>query len=132
MTKPAVPIKQTQTTAQPERTRGGRAYRPHVDIVETDAELLLVADVPGAATDAIDIDFDHGRLSVTARVDDRQKDDTVYAQREYGVGDFFRAFQVGETVDISKIDADLRNGVLTIRLPKTEAAKARKIAVKTR
>ena len=61
----------------------------------------------------------------------RQKEDTAYLLREYGVGEFFRLFQVGEAIDNGNINAHLKNGVLTIRLPKTEAVKARKIAVKT-
>ena len=49
---------------------------------------------------------------------------------EYEVGDFFRAFQIGETIDASKISAEFKNGVLTVRLPKVEAVKPRKIAVR--
>ena len=55
---------------------------------------------------------------------------SAFLVREYGVGDFHRAFQIGEGIDAAKIEAEVNNGVLTLRLPKSEAAKARTIEVK--
>ena len=49
---------------------------------------------------------------------------------EYGIGDFYRSFTISETIDAEKISAELHNGVLTLHLPKVEAVKPRKIAVK--
>jgi HSP20 family molecular chaperone IbpA len=123
--------KQEGTVAAPERTHSGPTFRPNVDIVEREDELLLIADVPGANEDNINIDFERGQLSISAKVTPRQKEEMAYLLREYGVGEFSRSFQVGEAIDGSKIDAYLKNGVLTVHLPKTEAVKARKIAVKT-
>ncbi|MCL4195272.1 MAG: Hsp20/alpha crystallin family protein, partial [Thermoguttaceae bacterium] len=50
---------------------------------------------------------------------------------EYGIGDYYRVFNIGEDIDNERISAELSHGVLTIHLPKTEAVKPRKIAVKT-
>jgi len=114
-----------------ERTRSGCCYRPNVDILEQDDELLVLADVPGAASDSIDVKFEDGMLEIHAAVAPRRGGaGETGLMREYGVGDYFRRFQVSEEIDASKIAAEYANGVLTLRLPKSEAAKPRKIAVK--
>lgn len=123
--------KQDSPVTRVERTRSGRAFVPTVDIIEKPDELLLLADVPGATADAIDIHYEKGELSIHATVTPRQDEEkTTYLLNEYGVGDFFRAFQIGEGIDQSKIEAEVKNGVLTLHLPKTQAIKPRKIAVK--
>jgi HSP20 family molecular chaperone IbpA len=114
-----------------EHTRGGRCYRPSVDIVETEGELTVLADVPGADAQRIDVKFEEGTLAIHAHVEPRQPDDTEYALQEFGVGDFYRTFQVSEAIDASKITAEYTDGVLILHLPKTEATKPRRIAVKS-
>ncbi len=125
-TKPAA-----EEASRVERTRSGRFFRPNVDILERADELLVQADVPGAKGGGIDIDFDGGTLTIHAKVEPRQPAETEYLVREYGVGDFYRTFEISEAVDASKISADYADGVLTLHLPKAEAVKPRKIAVKT-
>lgn len=123
--------KRENPPAQPEHTRGGRIYSPSVDIVELDNELLLIADVPGAKANDVDINYEQGMLAVHVRIEPRQKEDqTEFLFREYGVGDYYRSFQVGEGIDPQAINAELKDGVLTVHLPKTQAAKPRKILVK--
>jgi HSP20 family protein len=123
--------KRENPPAQPEHTRGGRIYSPSVDIVELDSELLLIADVPGAKPDHVDINYEQGLLALHVSVEPRQPEEkTEFLFREYGVGDYYRSFQVGEGVDAQAINAELKDGVLTVHLPKTQAAKPRKIQVK--
>jgi HSP20 family protein len=117
----------TETTAPSEGLRG-LIFTPRVDIVETNDELLLCADMPGVKPADVDIHFENGELMVHGRCTPRQSQDN-YLLTEYGVGDFYRAFNINETVDTSKITAEFKNGVLTVHLPKSEAAKPRKIAV---
>ena len=112
-----------------EHTRSDASYLPSVDIVEQKDALVIVVDMPGAAPDSIDVDFNQGTLSIYGRVKPRPSDGANYLLREYGVGDFFRAFQVSEDVDSQSITAEYRAGVLEVRLPKAEALKPRKIAV---
>jgi len=112
-----------------ERTRSGTYYRPDVDILERDEELVVRADVPGTASGEIDVKFEDGMLTIEARVKPRQAADTGFLLREYGVGDYYRTFQVSESIDASKITAEYAEGVLTLHLPKAEAVKPRKIAV---
>ena len=112
-----------------ERLQSGRYYRPNVDILENADELLLLADMPGAASDMIDVRFEDGSLTIHGKVDPRQDENTQYLLAEYGVGDYYRSFQISEAVDAGKITADYADGVLTLHLPKAEASKPRKIAV---
>jgi HSP20 family protein len=115
-----------------ERTRSGCCFRPNVDIVEQNDELLVMADVPGAKSDTIDIRFEDGTLEIEASIDPRPCDDHTCLLREYNVGDYYRSFQVSEAIDAGKISAQYADGVLTLRLPKAEALKPRKIAVATK
>lgn len=107
----------------------GVTYSPRVDIVETESELLLLADMPGVKDSEVDIRFENGELTLHAR----RTTAPLPAEPllwEAQVGDFFRTFRITEKVDASKISAELKHGVLTLHLPKVEAAKPRKIAVK--
>ncbi len=120
------------TAEQPavaERTRSGCCYRPNVDILEHGDELLVVADVPGASSDSIDVRFEDGMLEIQAAVPPRECDGHTSLLREYDVGDYYRSFQVSEAIDAGKISAQYADGVLTLHLPKAEALKPRKIAV---
>ena len=115
-----------------EHTRDQMAYTPQVDILERDEELLLVADLPGVRAEDIDIRYEQGLLTLQGRVEPRQDEAaTNYLLREYGVGDFYRSFRVGEGVDSDKIRAELKNGVMELHLPKAEAIKPKKITVRS-
>ncbi|MGD9721930.1 MAG: Hsp20/alpha crystallin family protein [Pirellulales bacterium] len=114
-----------------ERTRLGRYFRPPVDIMEKADELLLVADLPGATSESIDIHFEDGVLSIEGKVEPRYDDKMNFALVEYGVGSFHRTFRVSEQIDSNRIHADYADGVLTVHLPKAEAARPRKIQVQT-
>lgn len=113
-----------------EQTRNGQVYHPNVDILELPEELLVIADVPGARRDGIDVRFENGTLTIHARIEPRQNDETAYLVREYGVGDFHRSFEVSEWIDAQRISAEIANGVLTLHLPKSEEARPRKIPVR--
>jgi HSP20 family molecular chaperone IbpA len=114
-----------------EHTRGGTHYRPNVDICEFGNELVVMADIPGAKSDQIDIQFEDGALTIHARVPNRHESQGPFVRKEYGVGDFYRTFRVSEQIDASRISADYSGGVLTLHLPKVEAVKPRKIKVKS-
>jgi HSP20 family molecular chaperone IbpA len=113
-----------------ERTQGGPTFTPRFDILEVKEGLLLYGDLPGVALEDLEIEYENGVLTVQGKVPPRHAD-REYVYGEYGIGDFYRSFTVGESIDPSKIEAELHNGVLTLRLPKAEAVKPRKIEVKT-
>jgi HSP20 family protein len=124
--------REAQELQRAERTRAGRTFVPRVDIVEQENELLLLADMPGVQPDGLDIRYERGELTIHGKVEQRQGSEQAdYMLREYGIGDFYRAFQVGEEINPEKIEAEVKDGVLTLHLPKTERAVPRKITVKT-
>ena len=120
-------------TQQPaEGAQSGAVYWPLADIVEQGDELLLVVDLPGVNPDDLYVHFEDKSLTIHGRATPRQDEaQTNYLLREYGVGDFHRAFQVSEDIDTRQISAELKDGVLILHLPKAEAAKPRKILVQT-
>jgi HSP20 family protein len=104
-------------------------YAPRVDLYETDAAYLLKADLPGVKPDGVSLNSKEGELVLYARREPRHHGKRLVAW-EFAPGDYCRAFTLGEQVDCEAIEADLKDGVLTVRLPKTAAVKPRKIAVK--
>lgn len=119
--------KEVQTQA--ETTRNIPVYVPAVDIYETEEALTLVADMPGVSPENVDIDIRDDQLTIRGTVTLEGEGETVLL-REYGVGDYFRQFTLGRIIDQSKIEAAMKNGVLTLTLPKVDKAKPRKVEVK--
>jgi HSP20 family protein len=112
-----------------EETRNARFFTPRVDIFETDSELLLLADLPGVRPEDVDLRYERGELILRGKV----ASPAPHGQpllAEFETGDFFRAFQIHETIDASKIAAEHKNGVLGVHLPKQEALKPKQIKVR--
>ncbi|MEX1309002.1 MAG: Hsp20/alpha crystallin family protein [Candidatus Sulfomarinibacteraceae bacterium] len=112
-----------------ETTWAGETYQPTVDIWESEDALVLQADVPGVKKDDVEINLDKDVLTISGRValDEYEGLRPVYS--EFGVGNFYRRFSLGETIDQAAITADMNDGVLTVTLPKREKAQPRKITV---
>jgi HSP20 family protein len=104
-------------------------YQPNVDILEQADEIVLLADLPGASPDTIELDFEDGELSIKAHVERRQDASTKFLVREYGTGDYHRKFRVSDVIDAEQIKASYTDGVLAVHLPKTQAAKPRRVAI---
>ncbi|MDD5309358.1 MAG: Hsp20/alpha crystallin family protein [Deltaproteobacteria bacterium] len=126
----AVREKEAVVKDKGEPTRSGIAYSPAVDIFETDAGLTVLADLPGVDRDHLEVDVRDGVLTVEGRVSEPEaRFKPVYS--EYGIGGYSRRFSLGNDIDASKIEAELKDGVLRLVLPKTERLKPRKVEVKT-
>jgi len=111
-----------------EPTRTGVSYSPSVDIYETDDALTLLADLPGVKRESLDIDLKERKLVITGLVDETESRlRPIYS--EFGVGGFQRSFELGDTIDRKNISASLKDGVLTLVLPKADRVKPRKIEV---
>ncbi|MFZ5469589.1 MAG: Hsp20/alpha crystallin family protein [Myxococcota bacterium] len=120
--------------AKPEVTREsgmhqGAWFEPRVDIYETADALVVTAEVPGVEVEDIDTDLRDNVLTLTARTRPVPASwKPVYA--EDTLGHYQRQFRLGQQIDRAAISAQLENGVLTLTLPKVEAAKPRRIEVK--
>lgn len=102
---------------------------PAVDIYENDDEILLYTDMPGVEKDNICVNIDNGRLSLSGV---RRMETTGAATwEEFGEVEYRRVFSVPQTIDMDKVNAELKNGVLQLHLPKAEAAKPRQIEIQT-
>jgi HSP20 family protein len=113
--------------------RTGRPWSPPVDIFETEDELVLKADVPEVDLKNIDVRVENQTLTLTGERKFKKEDTgTGYHRIERSYGQFTRSFAVPSAVDTEKVAAEYHDGVLTVKLPKKEAAKPRsvKIAVK--
>jgi HSP20 family protein len=111
-----------------------RPWVPGVDILETENELVLKADVPGIDMKDIDVQVENGTLTVRGerkfeRNFDGDKKEGSWHRVERSYGSFERAFTLPETVNFEAVNADYKNGVLTITLPKKEVAKPKQIKI---
>ncbi len=113
-----------------EQTRPGPVYVPAVDIFEDDDGIVVVADVPGASSDGVEVDLDSGTLTIGAQVADPRQEEESDIVREWDSGRYYRQFSLSDQIDQNRIEASLTDGVLRVRLPKVEQAKPRKIEVK--
>ena len=119
-----------KTEAAEAGTQSGRWYEPDVDIYETKDALVLRADVPGAKAEDIETDLKDNLLTITARTG-RAGGPWRPLYTEFADGHWQRQFRLGQSIDQAAISAAVKDGVLTLTLPKAERAKARKIEVKT-
>jgi HSP20 family molecular chaperone IbpA len=117
--------------AIPEQTRPGLVYTPAADIFENGSSITVLADMPGVKAEDLKIDLRESVLTLTGSVSAQEKPGESDVLREYHSGTFFRQFTLAETIDQSKIDARLTDGVLRLVLPKVESARPRQITVRT-
>jgi HSP20 family molecular chaperone IbpA len=113
-----------------EETRNvAKFVRPAVDICETEDGLTLVADIPGVNKSGLNVGIDQGILTIEGKAEASRQAQALF--REFELVNYYRQFQLPAEIDAEKIAAELKNGVLTLRLPKSEAAKPRRIEITT-
>ncbi len=101
-----------------------RVLRPRVDLVEREQEWTLVADLPGVDPEAIGISTENGKLVLGAErkpLPEPPRGDGRWLVRERLPGRYEAVFQLGEGVDVERISAEAKNGVVVLHLPKSEA-----------
>lgn len=119
--------REKETPAREETRSQQRFVTPPVDIYETPEGLVVMADLPGVSKEELDVRVENNLLTIRGNATHSAPGDFIY--REYDLVNFFRQFELNEQVDRQKISAELKNGVLTLHLPKAEEAKPRRIEV---
>ena len=109
------------------------AFRNHpaANVWEQGDALLVEMELPGIKNDQVDISVAGGELSVKVDRPEVEQENVTYHRRERPVGSFTRVLRLPVEVDANRVEAELRDGVLLITLPKAESAKPRKINVAT-
>jgi len=113
-----------------EATIPARVFLPTADIYETKDALNVVLEMPGVEKSSVDVRVEDGVLKVEGRLDFSKYQGLQPLYTEYNVGHYSRSFRLSNTIDQNKIGAELKDGVLSLVLPKVEEAKPRTIQVR--
>jgi HSP20 family protein len=112
-----------------EATTPARMFVPAADIYENQDALTVILEMPGVDRDHIDLRVEDGVLNVTGNLDFEKYKGLQPLYTEYNVGNYSRSFRLSSAIDQNKIKAELKDGVLTLVLPKAEKAKPKTIQV---
>jgi HSP20 family protein len=107
----------------------GAAWLPALDVSETESEIVLVLDLPGVPQDGIDVEVDEGALTISGTRERRSQEGERFYRVERRFGTFSRNVPLPPGVDEARIRADLRDGVLEVRIPKPEEPQPRRIRI---
>jgi len=113
--------------------RGARPWSPSVDIYENENELVLEADLPDVKLEDIEVRVENQTLTLKGeRKFEKNQNSRGYHRIERSYGTFVRSFSVPASVDAEKVVAEYKSGVLTVKLPKKEAAKPRQVKIEAK
>ena len=110
--------------------RGTATWAPPVDIAEEGDRILVRVEVPGVDEKDLRVQFEDGLLMISGERQFEKKDDRNYHRIERSYGSFVRTFSLPRNVDVNKIAAACKNGILEVEVPKLEEAKPRQIQIK--
>jgi HSP20 family protein len=128
--QPELPVQQKrEVEKKPESTIPSRTFLPITDIFETDQALTVILEMPGVDKEKVDVNVENDILTIEGRIDYSKYEGLQPVYTEYNVGHYARSFELSSKIDQGKITADLKDGVMTLVLPKAEEAKPRKIKV---
>jgi HSP20 family molecular chaperone IbpA len=112
-----------------ESTIPARLFVPLTDIFETDQALTVVMEMPGVDKGSVDVSVENDVLTINGRLDFSKYEALQPIYTEYNIGNYSRSFELSSKIEQDGIKAELKDGVMTLVLPKAERAKARRIAV---
>jgi HSP20 family protein len=118
-----------EVESKQETTIPARVFVPATDIFETDEALTVILEMPGIDKDKVDVKVENDVLQIEGWIDFSRYEGLQPVYTEYNIGNFARSFQLSSKIDQDRISAELRDGVMTLVLPKSERAKTRKISV---
>jgi HSP20 family molecular chaperone IbpA len=106
----------------------GNAYSPNVDILVDDNVVVFAVDLPGVAKGEVNIEItENDTIVIKAKNSHIEPENPLFCQ--YGVGNFYRVFQISNELDKDQVKVHIENGLLEIRVQKREEMKPRKIAI---
>jgi HSP20 family molecular chaperone IbpA len=114
-----------------ERTHDRPMFLPRVDIYETETGLVVAADLPGVKPDGLEVTLEKRVLSIYGRVDEETPEGYSLVYREYEVGDFERQFTLSGDFDINGIEANLKDGMLHLAIPRAPEPEAKRIQIRS-
>ena len=114
---------------QNSRDQDTRSVMPRVDVFEDESGITLLADLPGVPREGLELKVEGDTLLVEGTVRPQTPDGLEAIYAEVRVPRFRRSFTLSRELDTQRIDANLKDGVLTLRIPKAEHAQPRRIAV---
>ena len=118
-----------KSTTEDKTSLGAGEWAPVVDILETDNEFVLKVELPGVEKDDVQVSIDNRILTIKGAKKNDDKDKKVH-RTECRYGSFVRNFTLPQDVDMEKVEATCKNGVLSLTLTKMEQAKPKQIEVK--
>jgi HSP20 family protein len=118
-----------EVESKQEATIPARVFVPATDIFETDEALTVILEMPGIDKDKVDVKVENDVLTIQGWIDFSRYEGLQPVYTEYNIGNYARSFRLSSKIDQDRISAELRDGVMTLVLPKSESAKPRKIAV---
>lgn len=109
--------------------RSSTGWTPVADVCETDDSFIIVAELPGVAREDVDVAATTGTVTIRGARDGHGCEPAQYVRLERGHGRFARQFTFAAPLDVDAVTADLNDGVLTVTVPKANAARGRRIEV---
>jgi len=122
-------VKDIKETGEERQERTRKTYAPAVDIIETNHNILVTADMPGVDEKSVDITLEKNLLTIYGMIDTSISSDLEGSISEYGIGDYQRIFSLTEVIDRDNIKATVKDGVLKLVLPKADNVRTRRIEV---
>jgi HSP20 family molecular chaperone IbpA len=122
-------VQQKRELEKQEPTIPARVFVPTTDIFETEQALTLVAEIPGVDKGKVDVSVEDGVLTIEGQLDFSKYEGLRPVYTEYNIGHYRRVFTLSNRIDQNSISAEMKDGVLTLVLPKAEEAKPRRISV---
>jgi HSP20 family protein len=113
-----------------ETTIPARVFMPSADIYEDENALTVILEMPGVDKGNVEVSVEDGVLKVGGRLDFSKYQGLQPLYTEYNIGHYSRSFSLSNKIDQNKISADMKDGVLSLKLPKVQEAKPRTIQVK--
>lgn len=123
-------ITKTESKAVQKNRQHDRAMKPAVDIFEDATGITVQADMPGVPKDRLNIQVDKDSLTIAGEASLQMPDDMEALYADISVTRYQRSFTLSSELDATRVDASLKDGVLTLHIPKREEHKPRKIEIR--